>query len=433
MIDKEQLFYYSVVRPKLNFWKEIYPKVGLGGKFYIDIAKRISPHRFCTRNEGEWSMPWNQKVPDKFKMLPYDPNFNKTFEEVTNEQACKIKAGIQSGKKYSLMYSGGMDSTLVAVALMKNLTKEELQSVVICASMHSIIENPNFWREHIYGKFKILDSNEHLYDDYINMGYTPITADEGDCILGTSIGLQLYHNYDYFVSLMDPAVQGNLLKLKYKIADGSVHYTAYKDILVRYFAIGESDYELEFGKLLYEKYHRNVITSSVPIYSLHDFFWWLIFNVKYLNCSVRGAIYYNSSLPIEQTINSIENWFNAPGYQYWSMVNNNNGLKIRNTLASYKYIQRKYIYDFDKNDWYFHFKTKLESMSNLSIRGKSAMIRPLTNSIIGMTDKYEYLCIPDSDKPIGNTTYQGAYNDSPEVRNFFEEKLLNYKINWIND
>lgn len=433
MIDSNQLLHYSVVRPQLKFWKDVYPQVGLASQFYIDIAKRINPHRFCSRNEGEWSMPWNQTVPDKFKMPAYDPTFNKTFEEVTNERAYDIKRGIHEGKKYALMYSGGMDSTLAAVALMRNLTKEELESVAICASVHSIIENPNFWQDHIYGKFTIFDSNTHLYDDYIGMGYTPITADEGDCIFGTSIGLQLYHNYDYYVSLQHPAVQDNLQKLKYKITDASVHYTAYKDIIIRFLSLDDTEYGLQFGKLLCEKYHRNVITSSVPVHSLHDFFWWLIFNVKYLNCSIRGAIYYNSSIPIDQCIDSMVNWFNAPGYQHWSMNNNNNGLKIRNTLASYKYIQRKYIFEFDKNEWYFHFKTKLESMSNLNIKGKNGSIKDLTNSIVGMNDKYEYLCIPDPDAPIVNTTYKGGYHFGPDVKHFFKDSLMNYKIDWIND
>jgi len=411
----------------------VYPKVGAGSKFYLDIAKRFRPHRLVSRNEGEWSQPWNQVVPDKFKMPVYNPTFNKTFEEVTDERAYEIKLGIQAGKKYAVMYSGGMDSTLVAVALMRNLTQEELKSVAICASMHSIIENPNFWQDHIYGKFTIFDSNTHLYDDYINMGYTPITADEGDCIFGTSIGLQLYHNYDYFVGLQDPAVQANLQKLKYKISDGDVHYTAYKDIIIRYLSLNDTEHGLNFGRMLYEKYHLNIITSSVPVHSFHDFFWWLIFNVKYYNCSIRGAIYFNSTIPAQQCTDSMVNWFNGEGYQHWSMNNNNNGLKIRNTLATYKYVQRKYIFEYDKNEWYFWFKTKLESMANLNIKGKNRGITDLTHSIVGMTDKYEYLCIPDPKKDINNNSYKGVYHYGPEVEYFFENSLMNYKVDWMDD
>jgi len=433
MIDENQLFYFSSIDPKNKFWQNVHPKASEAGKFYIDITKRLNPHRFCSRDSSEWSMPWNQTVPDKFKMLDYDPNFNKTFEEVTDEHAYTIKSGVQAGKKYALMYSGGMDSTCTTVALLKNLTKEELKSVAICCSIHSIIENPIFWKKHLDGKFKIFDSNEHLYEDYINMGYTPITSDEGDCIFGTSIGLQLYHNYDYYVSLQHSSVQDNLLKLKYKISDSSVHYTAYKDILIRYFSFDETEEGLKFGKLLYEKYHRNILTCTVPVYSLHDFFWWLIFNVKYINCSLRGAAYYSGSIEFEKAMNSIENWFNAPGYQYWSMVNNNNGMKIRNTISSYKQVQREYIRDFDKNDWYFFFKTKLESLNNLNLRGKNNDYKKMMKYMVGVTDNYEYFCIPEEGEPIDQTGYKGKYREDKEVKEFYEEKMINFKLDWLND
>lgn len=435
MITSDETLYFFNIRDQQKFWKEIYPSAPPASKFYIDITKRINPHRLCNRNEGEWSLPWKQHAPDKFKMLPYDPNFNKTYEEVTDERAMDIKRGIHAGKKYAVMYSGGMDSTSVVVALLKNLTKEELKCVTICASIHSLVEYPLFWRKYIQDKFEVLDSNKYLYDDYIGMGYTPITADEGDCIFGTSIGLQLYHNYDYLVSLQDPAVQGNLMKLKYRISDGDVHYSLFKDVIARYFAYDDTPSGLEFGRLLYAKYHRNIITSSVPVYSLHDFFWWLIFNVKYLNCSIRGAIFFNATMPFDKCVDSIENWFNGPGFQYWSMNNNNNGLKIKKTLASYKYIQRKYIYDFTKDDWYFWYKTKLESMGNLSVKGKNDISKSFTNSVIGINDKNEYLCIPDPDDldSVVNSKYQGVYHYGPDVRNFFEESLMKFEIDWMDD
>jgi hypothetical protein len=435
MITQDETLYYFNVRSQQKFWREVYPAVTPASRFYIDIARRINPHRLCNRNDSEWSLPWKQHAPDKFKMLPYDPTFNKTYEEVTDERALEIRDGIYEGKKYAVMYSGGMDSTSVVVALLKNLTEEELESVVICASIHSLVEYPLFWRKYIQGKFKVLDSNTYLYDDYINMGYTPITADEGDCIFGTSIGLQLYHNYDYYVSLQDPAVQGNLMKLKYKIADGEVHYTLFKDIIARYFALDDSPYGLEFGRLLYHKYHRNIVTSNVPVYTLHDFFWWLIFNVKYLNCSIRGAIYFNRTMPFEKAVNSIENWFNGSGFQYWSMNNNNNGTKIHNTLATYKIVQRKYIHDFTKDDWYYWYKTKLESMGNLSVKGKNDLTKSFTNSVVGINDKNEYLCIPDAEdmEAVEQSKYEGIYHYGPDVREFFNNCLMNYEIDWVDD
>ena len=76
-------------------------------------------------------------------------------------------------------------------------------------------------------------------------------------------------------------------------------------------------------------------------------------------------------------------WYNTEEYQKWSMVNNNNGekinLKVDLANSTIKWCVRKYIRDFDKNDWYFHFKQKQPSNQMQQLRnvdhsnGKSPM------------------------------------------------------------
>lgn len=396
-----------------QFWDECYAASGPGGKFFINIAKRLNQSRFVGRN-GEWSLPWEQVLIPGFEMHKYDPNFKLTFSEVTDRRALEIKARIQKGDRFAVMYSGGIDSTVILVSLLKNLTQEELKNIAVCTSIHAVFEYPSFWEKYIINKIKIIDSANNWYDDVIMLGYHPITGDEGDAILGTQIGLNLYHNYDYYVSLLpEPELRGKLLKLKYRISDPDVHYSVFKPLLVRHFAYEQSASGIEFGRLLYEKYNKNVVTAKdgPPILSLHDFFWWLIYDVKYLNCSVRASIYYNVTLPYREVIDSQINWFNGVEYQLWSMANNNNGQKIRNTVSSYKYAARKYIYDFDGDEWYFYFKTKLESLNNLAVKPKVKEF--YGNEVIGVDSNYQPLIIGD-----------------PEVRTWFKEKISNYKIDW---
>jgi hypothetical protein len=398
----------------LDFWENtVRPKCGKGGQFYLDIAKRLGHSRFVSRNNGEWSLPWQQALIPGFEMPAYDPTFAKSFAQVSDERALEMRDLIRAGEKLAIMYSGGMDSTVVVVALLKNLTPEELESVAIVTSVHAVIENPDFWGKYIQGKFKIIDSLNNWYDDIIAMGYRPVTADEGDCIMGTSIGLQLYHNYDVYISELDPATRANLSSLRYKISSGDVHYSVYRDIIIRHLAYDQTPAGKEFGRLLYEKYAHNANTASVPIHSLHDFFWWLIFNVKYLNCSVRSSLFYNNALPVRQCIDTIVNWFNGADYQRWSMANNNNGSKIRDTLATYKYDARKYIYDFDNNEWYFHFKTKLESLINLMYKGRDHARNG--SYMIGLDTNYQHL----------------PYSD-PSVEEYFTTHLMNYRIDWTD-
>jgi hypothetical protein len=414
MINKDDTLYFSSVSFNYyhdNYWNSVYDQCDTGGKFFINIARRINPVRFVTRN-GEWSLPWKQELIPGFEMPAYDPTFSKSFAQVSDEKALGIGARIDAGEQFAVMYSGGIDSTVIMSSLIKNLTAEQLTRVKVSASVESIIENPVFWERYISNKFQLIDSNTTKIDDLIEQGYVPVTADEGDCMFGTLFGLTLYNYYDSYISDLSDPVRTNLRNIKYKISDPDVHFSQYADLIIRHLSIGQDP---NFGRLLYEKYVHNVNTATVPVHSLHDFFWWLIFNVKYLNCSVRGALYINDRVEWNRAIYTVVNWFNDPEYQRWSMANNNNGQKIRYSPSTYKQAARDYIWDLDRNDWYKNFKIKLESLWNVAhqqgVDHLAQDRRPVNR--VGLTKDFEML-----------------YMDDPSVQEFYRSNLIDYKIDW---
>ena len=414
MLKLDDTLYFSSISYNFyhdDIWKDIYDSCGYDGKTFINISKRINPCRFITRN-GEWSLPWKQELIPGFEMPAYDAGYSKTFTEVTDEKCQRIAVDIRAGKKFAVFYSGGLDSTVIMAGFIKNLSPEELKSVVVCASTETLIENPNFWNKYIQGKFKVLDSNKIKYDDLIEQGYTPITADEGDCMFGTLFGLTLYNNFDYYVSGLGGDSKAHLQNIKYKISDPDVHYSEYADLIIRHLGIADDP---NFGKLLYEKYDRNIKTATVPVHSLHDFFWWLIFNMKYLNCSVRGALYFNDRVEWKQAVYSVMNWYNDTEYQLWSMANNNNGQKIEKTLATYKMAARNYIYDLDHNEWYKTFKIKLESLWNITVQQDVSNVHNALRPVhrVGLTKDWKMLYMSDK-----------------SVQDFYRHHLQNYKIDW---
>ena len=415
MLNLDDTLYFSSI--SFNhyhnaIWQKMANELGPDARFFINIGRRVNPNRFVTRN-GEWSLPWRQELIPGFEMPAYDPGYAKSFAEVSDGKAQEIKARIAQGEQFAVMYSGGIDSTVIMAALVKNLTAEELESVTVCASVNSIIENPTFWEKFIHNRLKVRDSSALKYDDIIESGLTPITADEGDCIFGTLIGLTLYNNYDQYIKDLGPETRANLAPLKYRISDPEVHFSTYKDLIIKHLSLeGEPD----FGRILYEKYVHNVNTASVPVHSLHDFFWWLIFNVKYLNCAVRGALYLNDRLDYRECMYRVVNWFSDPEYQRWSMANNNNGQKIQRTLSTYKTAARNYIYDVDHNDWYRNFKIKLESLWTIGIQQDLSQVsvdrRPVSR--VALT-----------------TDFQMHYIEDASVQEFYRHHLGNYKIDWI--
>jgi hypothetical protein len=425
----DTLYFSSInFNPYCNdFWTEAYDIAAPGGKFAIDLARRINPNRFVSRDNSVWSLPWPQEIIPKYRMADYDAGFSMSFSDVTDNRALEIKRRINDyNHKFAVMYSGGIDSLTIVVALLKNLTTAELENVSLCTSVGATVEHPTFWKKYISGKIKIIDSLRYKYHDLINQGYYPITGDDGDCIFGTVFGLNLYHDWERvanthnFSEEQKSHIRNNL----HRFNDPSYHYSNFKDLLIAYMSIppnqtwpivGQANPNPQFGQLMYDKYDLNARTTAVPVNSLHDFFWWLIFNVKMLNCGVRGALYYNDYIAPEQAIHAVENWYNGELYQKWSMNNNGNGQKILHSPATYKMAARNYIYDFDQNKWYKNFKLKLESMALVTQRQEVDETLPLGRPVtrFGITKNYELLHI-----------------DQPDVQEYIKHHLANFQIDW---
>jgi hypothetical protein len=410
-----------------KFLTDTYSSTSEGGRFAIDLARRFNPNRFVSRNTSEWTLPWPQEIIPKYKMVDYDPTFKKSFEEVCDIKAASYAQRIRdNNEKFAIMYSGGIDSTVIMVSLLRILTADELKNVSVCTSVSAIVENPNFWHRYIFGKLNVIDSSTNKYHDLINNGYTPVTADDGDCIFGTVFGLGVYYNWQAILNKSNLSAESKTFVSNNinRFSDPSIHYSSFKDLLISYLSIppnqkypvvGQTNPDPDFGRRLYDKFDLNCRTAGMPINSLHDFFWWLIFNVKMLNCGVRGALYYNDYIKPERAIHAVDNWYNDPIYQHWSMNNNNNGQKIIGGPATYKQAARNFIYSFDKNDWYRSFKLKLESMaSNVAHQEVDSNLpngRP--SARFGVTKDYRLLSIDDGD-----------------VQDYIRHHLDNFKITW---
>jgi hypothetical protein len=106
-------------------------------------------------------------------------------------------------------------------------------------------------------------------------------------------------------------------------------------------------------------------------------------------------------------------WYGSTEYQQWSMVNNNNGQKIQGpTQGAYKYAARKYIYEFDNNEWYFTHKIKIASLPSIIIRNWRKNYNSF-DSMLGI-----------------DINYDAVHLGTPEVDNMVIELLSNSKIDW---
>ncbi len=372
LTSDSEIFFAAVncMNDRLNmYWDNLYPRLGPNAQFWIDIGRYLGKNRIINRH-GTWASPWKTKIAPGFEMPSYNPNFKMTFEEITYQKTLDIKKIIHTtDSRIGVFYSGGIDSTVCLAALIQFLNPEELQKIDVCLSAESIIENPYFYEKFILNKMNVFDSAKIRYDYFQQNGHYAITSDQGDSIFGTELGTKLYYSYFSRLKNLSVASRSHLISISEKISDPDTPYENYKDLLINYFQLPQSP---EFGEKFYNSLDENIKSSLVPVLSLHDFFWWYIFNIKYLECALRSTIYYTTAPDIEKSIrHTVINWFNDPNYQLWSMANNNNGTKIKGlSPASYKFAARQFIYELDKNDWYFKYKSKLSSLINITQRNK---------------------------------------------------------------
>jgi len=420
----QKLFHSTISKNPMQdrlYYKDIYLTLPPAGKFHVDISRRFIYNRFAPRT-GEWSTPFPTVLMPGYEMPDYDPNFSKTFAQVTDERALDIKKILQDdpSQKIAVYYSGGMDSLCVFVALLKVLNNEEKSRVTLCMSMDSVVEYPTFYDKYIKDKFNIIDlkMGKVRYHDLFAQGYRVITADSGDAMFGTEVSTQFYYSYKNYAKNLSGENIAKLEGLLNNVTSADVHYSNFADIIIEYFNIKNTMPEQyaspDFGRLYYEKLVKLASTSKYPVHSLHDFFWQIIFNIKWCHCAFRGPLFFGDNQNLERDIQySSINWFNTSDYQQWSMANNGTGEKIRGvTSATYKWAARQYLYDFTKDMWYFHFKLKLASL-------------PKIGPVIGWEHQID----------VGmrfalDTNYEVVRFNDPGVREYILHHLNNCQIDW---
>ena len=367
------------------------------GKFFLNSTKAFGYNALLPR-AGEWKTPWKTAVAPGAEMPVYNAQYSNSFENVSDMRALDVKKLInEGGKKFAVFYSGGIDSTLTVVALLKNLTEEELNNVYIAMSPDSIIENPNFYYNFIQNKLKILDSQKNMYSDFLNQGFICISSDAGDSIFGTELGTKMYSQFKEISNTLPTNIQKSVANLYYDVISKDVHFSNYKDLIIAYFNSNLSTpSDRIFGQIFYEKLVNNINTSPVPINSLHDFFWWMIFNIKYMHCALRpGFLYSLGNNRKEICVDGTFNWYGSIDYQLWSMANNNNGQKINGPRqSSYKTAARNYIYEFDKNYWYYRHKLKIASLPIIRYRNLKKYYKDHCKNI-AMNSNYDILFLDD--------------------------------------
>jgi len=296
---------------------------------------------------GENVFPFNSDILPLIDsvMPPYNPDFNLSWDEVTDRRAKEIEQLVQvENKKLVVFWSGGIDSTCIVTAILKNFNTANLSQVSIACTAESILENPVFYNKHIVPNFDIVNTNYYVDHHMTNSADTLLVEGFGADTLTMSMSPSL----DVCMSVRN----GQMLLQDWRTQP---------DDLIQYLSLVTNS--KEFAKWYYEKNFNNITSIDVPIETYFDFMWWFGFNCDYYNWALHTWFfsYRHLNIPYTQFKSICVGWYRNDEYQLWAMKNNGPLVKHGVGLGSFKRHPKQYIYNYDGNEYYYRYKTKINS------------------------------------------------------------------------
>jgi hypothetical protein len=273
---------------------------------------------------------YNIKTNPKINILPNTDSVLDT-EILFDSRSLELYRLSEKYNRVYLFWSGGIDSTLMLSAVLKNWSDTEKLTVVL--NHFSIEEHPMFYQTYIKDKLSIVNTDD-FFNCKIEFNHDNlyVTGDLGDPL----ITFDGYDNFDTaFLGIMNMPWKKNI------------------DSIIKYYSANSNK------KLAVHTVSQIIKTASeaqVSLETVHDFLWWVNFNWGYDTDLIYMLWQYQDLSTDIDTKTFIEEniffWFNSLECQNWAV--SLSGTDQRNG----KYAFKKYIYNFDKDEQYFQYKKK---------------------------------------------------------------------------
>jgi hypothetical protein len=274
--------------------------------------------------------------------MPKIRPFAKTFEEICNERARELIARAEKlDTNIFVFWSGGIDSTLALVSLIKNSTAREKERLTVLLSEESITEYPRFYKEHIYGKLMFDASSS--FPTFLGGKEILINGEHNDQLFGSDI-----------VAPFIAACGGETIHKKYD-----------SDLVAKFFNASLKDESAT--KRLMNIFEKLRTAAPIPIETNYQFFWWVNFALKWQTVHMRMPPHVQprrASLVTKEYLRErYAPFYCTEDFQLWSLTNQDK--KIKDTWVSYKWLCKDIIYDYTQDAEYRDNKIKKGSLNQL--------------------------------------------------------------------
>lgn len=280
-----------------------------------------------------------------YEIVDWTGDFSMSWADITDIKAQELWSQSRALNRPVLVrWSGGIDSTLVLIALLKHARADDLDRLVVATTKAGVWESSHIYFTYLANKVKTVD-----FDYYI----PSFTADTFANFIHVS-GSPCDQLMIGMVAMSEPALQDpawfniswkNTVKLQEYLSLTKFHSDS--DVLLDY-----------IQQILCD----NIESLDTDIHSIHQFVWWFNFNFFSI---AQGAHEYthwhaNNGIPVSVWKNHVFPWFYDTRYQKWAMTNSSRP-DIIFGKNDWKVPLKQYIYDYVRDPYYLEYKPKIGS------------------------------------------------------------------------
>ena len=249
-----------------------------------------------------------------------------SFADAADYRATEIIQNLEKeDKEIYLMWSGGIDSTTMLAALLKNSNLAQRQRFNILLSDHSIIENKDFFFNHIIGKLKY-SSSRNIYNSLKDKTVILMSADCSDQLVGGP-----YNIYPAEFWQQPPTLE-NLSK---------IYNNKYSETLF-------TDRLMPVADAWNEIHVKTATTCNVELKTILQWWRWNTINFVFTRKFYQFYEFGKGKF-------TIDTFYRSSKLDQWAL---GDLVAAPGQPKIYKYDLKKYIFDFDHNEDYFINKQK---------------------------------------------------------------------------
>jgi hypothetical protein len=288
------------------------------------------------------------KQPIRLKMAPsclmpdFAP-FNGTYDDCVDARVKELyDLSVRINKPIGIMWSGGIDSTMIVVGFLRNYSRAELKDrVKIVTSTPATVENPNFYKNHILPNFDMINSNNipWLFDGSIIL----VTGELNDQLFGSDL------------------IRAYLARRGAAEVNGAFD----RDQVFSYINAFVDDEKVV--NIMMDAILESAAKQGIVLEKNTDFFWWYNFCFKWqtVNFRVYALIAPKLISSINQEWNDtyMHHFYQTDAFQLWSM--NHPEVRYIDDFKNYKQLAKQSIFNFDDDEEYLINKIKRPSFQTV--------------------------------------------------------------------